>query len=89
MDTQEMLQCLLARMDANTKTMQENLAKADAHRAKMEALTEMTVRIDANMGSMQAEIKRAIEEKMKDALQSIRSELDETIQQSGKRHDVH
>jgi hypothetical protein len=51
-----------ARMDANTKTMQENLAKADAHQAKMEALTEMTARMQANMGSMKAELKSAIED---------------------------
>jgi hypothetical protein len=48
-----------------------NQAKADANQAKMEALT----------GSMQAELKRAIEEKMKDAMKSKRSELDETIRQ--------
>jgi hypothetical protein len=38
-----------ARMDGNTKTMQENLARADAYQARMEALTEMTARMDANM----------------------------------------
>jgi hypothetical protein len=32
--------------------MDANQAKADAHQAKMEALTEMTVRMDANVGSM-------------------------------------
>jgi iron-sulfur cluster repair protein YtfE (RIC family) len=45
----------------------------------MEALTEMTARMDANMGSMKAELKSAIEVKIKDAMQSMRSELDETI----------
>jgi hypothetical protein len=78
MEMQQIIE-MLAKMEADRKTdkeemlaeMKANQAKADTHQAKMEALT----------GPMQAELKSAIEEKMKDAMKSMRSELDETIRQ--------
>jgi hypothetical protein len=55
-----MLAEMQERMDANTKTMREDMkasqAKADAQQAKMEA------RMDAKMGSMQAALKSAIKD---------------------------
>jgi hypothetical protein len=69
MEMQQIIE-MLAKMEVDRKAdreqmlagMKANQAKADAHQAKMEALTEMTARIDAIMGSMQAELESAIED---------------------------
>jgi 3-dehydroquinate dehydratase len=71
------------RMDANTKAMQENQAKSDADRradkeemlAAIKANKEMTASMDAKIGSMHDELKNTIEEKMKNAMQSMQAAL--------------
>jgi F0F1-type ATP synthase membrane subunit b/b' len=74
---------MLATMDVSMKANKELLEKADANiknmQEKMDASHRDAKAMRNDTKTNQAELKSAIEEKMKDAMQSMRSELDETI----------
>jgi hypothetical protein len=67
METQHMMEFLLARMDANRKTNQEDLlarmeAKIDAHKeADQEHMQQMMARLDANEERMNASLRDEIQ----------------------------
>jgi hypothetical protein len=64
---------------ADRKNLKEMMEKMDDIKEIKEEMKANQAKMEANMGSMQAELKSTIEDKMKDTMQSMRSELDEDI----------
>jgi regulator of replication initiation timing len=90
MDMAQMMERLLATINANQAKMKENQAKSDAARkadkeemlAAIRANEEMTARMDAKIGSMHDELKSTIEENVKDAMQSMQAALKSAIKEA-------
>jgi hypothetical protein len=81
MDIEEMMQCLLAKMEANTKAVQENQAKSDADR---KADKEMLTEIKADKEEMLAEVKADRKADKEEMLVSIKADEEMTARMDAK-----